>query len=142
MIKAVLIAIPIALTVATGSAVASDASSAKGIACSATTAQKMEFRAAADAASEKSSPCVEVSGYLYLNAFYASKEAALDQKQEPDWQMMGLIREPGADEQESLKEPIHYSVLGTLEDCGSSNTPSYCHYVGGAVIRVVAMKRR
>jgi hypothetical protein len=142
MRKAVLVGIAIVLAVAAGPAFASGALSAKGPACTTTAAKPMEFRAAADAASEKSPPCVKVSGYLYLNAFYVSKEAALDQTNEPDWQMIGLIREPGANEQKSLKEPIPYSVIGTLEDCGSSNTPTYCHYVGGAVIRVVAMKRR
>jgi hypothetical protein len=97
--------------------------------CTAANAKPVTFRFIERNAASVPGMCVKVTGYQLGTSLFASKAAAKRQG-EPDWQMIGL--DGGITPSQA---PTRVTVFGRMEDCGSAMQPSYCHYVGGSVIR-------
>jgi hypothetical protein len=97
--------------------------------CTAANAKPVTFRFIDRNAESMPGMCVKVTGYQLGTSLFASKAAAKRQG-EPDWRMIGL--DGGITPSQS---PTRVTVIGRMEDCGSAMQPSYCHYVGGSVIR-------
>jgi hypothetical protein len=97
--------------------------------CNAASAKPVTFRFIDRSAASVPGMCVKVTGYQLGTSLFVSKAAA-KRKGEPDWRMIGLdgeITQP--------QSPKRVTVFGRMEDCGSTMLPSFCHYVGGSVIR-------
>lgn len=97
--------------------------------CTAANAKPVTFRFIDRNAVSVPGMCVKVTGYQLGTSLFASKVAAKRQG-EPDWRMIGLDGEITASQ-----SPKRVTVFGLMEDCGSTMLPSFCHYVGGSVIR-------
>ncbi len=97
--------------------------------CTAATAKPVTFRFIDRNAVSSKGMCVKVTGYQLGTSLFVSKAAAKRQG-EPDWQMIGLDGEITPSQ-----SPKRVAVFGRMEDCGSTMLPSFCHYVGGSVIR-------
>jgi hypothetical protein len=97
--------------------------------CLAAKAKPVTFRYIAAHAAAPPGECVKVTGFLFGTSLFVSKAAAL-RKGEPNWRMIGLDGNVP-----ETKMPKRVTVYGRVEDCGSAMRPSYCHYVGGSVIR-------
>lgn len=97
--------------------------------CSIATAKEVTFRYVNENAGEPPGECVRITGYLLDTSLYLTKAAARS-KDDPDWHTIGL---DGIVPRMTILQRV--TVYGRVEDCGVSMKPSYCHYVGGAVIR-------
>jgi hypothetical protein len=97
--------------------------------CTAANAKPVTFRFIDRNAASVPRMCVKVTGYQLGTSLFASKAAAKRQG-EPDWRMIGLDGEITPSQ-----SPNRVIVFGRMEDCGSAMLPSFCHYVGGSVIR-------
>jgi hypothetical protein len=97
--------------------------------CTAANAKAVTFRFIDRNAASVPGLCVKVTGYQLGDTLFASKAAA-KLRGEPDWRMIGL------DGDITLSQSVkRVTVFGRMEDCGSAMQPSFCHYVGGSVIR-------
>jgi hypothetical protein len=97
--------------------------------CTAANAKSVTFRFIDRNAASVPGMCVKVTGYQLGTSLFASKAAA-KRRGEPDWRMIGLDGEIAPSQ-----SPKRVTVFGRMEDCGSTMLPSFCHYVGGSVIR-------
>lgn len=103
--------------------------------CTAANAKPVTFRFIDQNAAAVPGMCVKVTGYQLGTSLFASKAAAKRQG-EPDWRMIGLDGKITPSQ-----SPKRVTVFGRMEDCGSAMLPSYCHYVGGSVIRDAQIAR-
>ncbi|MEQ1549100.1 MAG: hypothetical protein ABL918_10725 [Chakrabartia sp.] len=102
--------------------------------CSAENAKPVSFRYVEANAGEAPGKCIRITGYLLDTSLHLSKAVALS-KEDPDWRTIGL------DGDIKISKVIkRVTVYGRVEDCGHSMKPSYCHYVGGSVIRDARFK--
>ena len=97
--------------------------------CSAAKAKPVTFRYVEANAGEAPGECVRITGYLLDTSLHLSKAVARS-KDDPDWRTIGL---EGSIKTSKVIKRV--TVYGRVQDCGYFMTPSYCHYVGGAVIR-------
>jgi hypothetical protein len=108
--------------------------------CTSAKSVAVSFRYVEKNADRRAGRCVRMTGYLWGETLYMSAALARDKGAEPDWRSVGLNadwrRYPAL-----TKRLARVSVTGIMADCGSSNIPHYCHYVGGSIIYVATIKR-
>jgi hypothetical protein len=119
-----------------------EANPAQDIVCTAKNAKAVSFRYIEKYSMDRELECIKVSGFVYRGAIYRTQKAALS-NDEIDWQAAGLWREGSPQEEQpdfTPANPKKAVIIGTLRDCGASNTPNYCHYIGGAIINVRSVR--
>jgi hypothetical protein len=106
--------------------------------CTAKNSKTVSYRYVHKYSMDRELECVKLSGFIYGGAIHQARAVALS-KNEPGEQSIGIWRDDQPEEQQKdffPEAPQKAKIIGRLRDCGTSNVPHYCHYVGGPMISV------